>query len=135
MWPDGCSPGGTFVFPRTGSSVKPDETSPPPHAHGAPEALAAPAIASARTGRSPSGGAVSVGAGGRKTNFADDFRRFFFGGLKTLLPTLITPVAAILDLELSLGEHRAARHLGHQVALDFAPGHRFPAPLRVRARR
>jgi len=63
--------------------VKPDETSPPPHA---PGALTAPVVASARTGQAPPSG----GAGERKTSFADDFRRFFFGGLKTLLPTLIT---------------------------------------------
>ena len=69
--------------------MKPDETS-PPNAPGAPKALAAPAVASAQTGRLPSGGGTSGPGGERKTSFAEDFRRFFFGGLKTLLPTLIT---------------------------------------------
>jgi uncharacterized membrane protein len=65
--------------------VKPDETS-RPNAPGAPKALAAPVVATARSG------SASASAAGteRKTSFAEDFRRFFIGGLKTLLPTLIT---------------------------------------------
>jgi uncharacterized membrane protein len=70
--------------------VKPDETS-PPNAPGAPKALAAPVVATARTGvPTPTPTPPGPVAGERTTSFADDFRRFFFGGLKTLLPTLIT---------------------------------------------
>jgi uncharacterized membrane protein len=65
--------------------VRPDETS-PPNAPGAPKGLAAPVVATARSvsASAPAGGTE------RKTSFAEDFRRFFIGGLKTLLPTLIT---------------------------------------------
>ena len=47
-------PAARLPSPTAGSSVKPDETS-PPNAPGAPEALAAPAGATARTGRAPRG--------------------------------------------------------------------------------